>query len=72
MDFDTKLKTFSKYSSHELNFFLFKKDREFFDKVVKELISNKLQKTFVDYYLLESTDKVVEYLDKSFLLNKFE
>ena len=43
---------FSHYSCHELNFFLFKKDREFFDKVVRDLIKNKMEKTFVDKYLL--------------------
>ena len=37
---------------HELNFFLYKRDREFYDQVVKDFIGNKMEKTFVDWYLL--------------------
>ena len=33
-----KLSHFSKHSCHELNFFLFKRDKEFFDSAVKVLI----------------------------------
>jgi len=35
-----------------LNFFLFKRDKQFYDKVVKVLVQNKLEKTFMDQYLL--------------------
>jgi hypothetical protein len=34
---------------------LFKKDRSFFDKYVVTHIANKLEKTFVDWYLLASS-----------------
>lgn len=44
---------YSKYSSHELNFFLFKKDPAFFAAVVKPYLANKKDKTFLDHYLLE-------------------
>ena len=37
---------------HELNFFIFKKDHEFFKQVVREVIENKLEKTFIDNYML--------------------
>ncbi|GAB4271740.1 MAG: hypothetical protein Kow0029_09650 [Candidatus Rifleibacteriota bacterium] len=47
-----KLENYSKYSCHELNFFLYKKDREFFDKVVKPYIENKRDKTFLDNWFL--------------------
>ena len=50
--FSKKCNLFSRHACHELNFFLFKKDREFFDKVVRDLIKNKMEKTFVDKYLL--------------------
>ena len=53
-DFNQKCLQFSEYACHELNFFIFKKDREFYNNVVKFLIENKLEKTFVDQYLLAS------------------
>jgi len=53
-DFKKKCNLFSKHTCHELNFFLFKKDKEFYDKAVKFLIQNKLEKTFVDQYMLGS------------------
>ena len=43
---------FSEHTCHELNFFLYKRDKDFFNKIVKELIKNKLEKTFMDHYLL--------------------
>jgi len=50
---DEKRKLFSKYTSHELNYFIFKKDKEFFTGVVAPFINNKRDKTFVDLWLLE-------------------
>ena len=35
-----------------MNFFLFKRDKEFYNKAVKMLIENKLEKTFIDHFLL--------------------
>jgi len=49
---DKKLKIFTKYMSHELNLFLYKKDPDFFTKVVKPHLSNKMEKDFMDSYLL--------------------
>jgi hypothetical protein len=51
---EEKRTLYSKYSSHELNFFLFKKDAEFFAAVVKPYLANKKDKTFLDHYLLEA------------------
>ncbi|MBX3400732.1 MAG: hypothetical protein KF873_18515 [Gemmataceae bacterium] len=51
---DEKRTLYSKYSSHELNFFLFKKDPEFFGAVVKPYLANKKDKTFLDHYLLDA------------------
>jgi hypothetical protein len=56
-----KLELYSKYSCHELNFFIYKKDRKFFDTVVKPYIANKRDKTFIDKWLLELDLK--EYLE---------
>ena len=56
-----KLELYSKYSCHELNFFIYKKDRKFFDNVVKPYIANKRDKTFIDKWLLDLDLK--EYLE---------
>ena len=52
--FAEKLELYSKYGCHELNFFLFKKDPNFFEQVVQPYIVNKKDKTFLDHYLLNS------------------
>ena len=49
-----KMETYSKYSCHELNFFLFKKDKSFFQAVIKPYLANKKDKTFMDQYLLNT------------------
>jgi hypothetical protein len=51
---------YSKYAGHELHFFLFQKDPEFFKAVVKPYLANKKDKTFLDRWLLE--DDLAEYL----------
>ncbi len=43
---------YNEMACHELKFFLYHKDRKFFDTVVKPLISQKLQKQLVDLWLL--------------------
>ncbi len=55
-----KQEMYSKYASHELSFFVFKKDPEFFKSVVQPYLKNKKDKTFVDHFLLE--DDLSEYL----------
>ncbi|VAX41456.1 hypothetical protein MNBD_PLANCTO02-681, partial [hydrothermal vent metagenome] len=47
-----KQKLYSQYACHELNFFLFKKDPQFFKKVVQPYLQNKKDKTFIDHFLL--------------------
>ena len=39
-----KLKKYDKMCCHELNLFLYNKDKEFFNAVVKDLLSNKKEK----------------------------
>ncbi|MEO8493847.1 MAG: hypothetical protein ABI614_02170, partial [Planctomycetota bacterium] len=51
---------YSKYACHELNFFLLKKDRKFFDVVVRPYLTNKRDKTVLDEWLLD--DDLQEYL----------
>ncbi|KAF9179892.1 hypothetical protein BGZ50_006593 [Haplosporangium sp. Z 11] len=48
----TKNEKYSKWNCHELNLFLYKKDREYFDAVVVPFIKNKLIKSFIDDYLI--------------------
>ena len=49
---EEKRALYSKYACHELNFFLLKKDPQFFGEVVKPYLTNKKDKTFLDHYLL--------------------
>jgi len=44
---------YSKYSCHELNFFIFKKDKPFFTSIIAPYIKNKKDKTFLDVWLLK-------------------
>lgn len=49
---EEKRALYSKHASHELSFFLSKKDPEFFDEVIKPYLANKKDQTFLDHYLL--------------------
>ena len=53
MSDDEKRELYSKYACHELNFFISRKDPDFFRSSVKPYLSHKLHKTFLDHYLLE-------------------
>ncbi|MFO0984153.1 MAG: hypothetical protein U1E76_20935 [Planctomycetota bacterium] len=50
---DEKRARYSQYASHELDFFLYRKDPGFFDAVVKPFLANKLEQTFLDEWLLD-------------------
>lgn len=64
---------YSKSICHEINTFIKYKDQEFFESVVVSFIQNKLEKTIVDYCLLED-EEALKYLEvnKLKLLNPFE
>ena len=49
---EEKRERYGKYASHEMHFFLAKKDPEFFDKAVRPYLANKKEKQFVDHWLL--------------------
>ena len=51
---EKKREFYSKYASHELNFFLFKKDPPFFQSVILPYLRNKKDKTFLDHWFLEN------------------
>jgi hypothetical protein len=57
---EEKQAKYSKYACHELSFFLFKKDPEFFVSVVKPYLVNKKDRTFLDNWLLE--ESLTDYL----------
>ncbi len=52
LDAAKKREHYSKYASHELSFFLQRKDPEFFKSVILPYLANKKDKTFMDHYLL--------------------
>ncbi len=47
-----KRELYSKYASHELSFFISRKDAAFFEQVVRPYLANKKDLTFMDHYLL--------------------
>ncbi|MEL7497789.1 MAG: hypothetical protein AAFN77_09280 [Planctomycetota bacterium] len=49
---EEKHSLYSEYVCHELNYFIFKKDTQFFKDVVRPHLENKRVKTFMDHYLL--------------------
>ena len=49
---EEKRAKYSEFACHELDFFLSKKDPEFFEKVIQPYLRNKRDKTFMDHYLL--------------------
>lgn len=57
---EEKRALYSKYASHELHFFLAKKDPAFFQAVVLPYLANKKVKTFMDRWLLK--EDLSEYL----------
>jgi hypothetical protein len=50
---EEKREKFSQFACHELNFFLYQKDPEFFRSVVRPFLANKKDKTFLDRWLVD-------------------
>ena len=50
---DDKREKYSEFACHELNFFIYQKDPEFFQSVVRPYLKNKHHRTFLDEWLLE-------------------
>lgn len=48
-----KQRLYSEFACHELNFFLMKKDYDFFESVILPFLKNKRERTFVDLWLLK-------------------
>src|SRR5262249_3324029 len=49
---EEKRALYSKFACHELNFFLLKKDPDFFHNVIRPFLANKKDKTFLDHWFL--------------------
>ena len=74
LSFDEKLKKYTLYISHETHLFLYFKDKQFFEKVVQPFIINKVEKSFIDYWLLEDYKMIENYTRVEFdeMLNSVE
>lgn len=55
-DHEEKLKQLNKHLCNELSVFVYLKDRDFFDSTVRPFLSCKMEKRFIDLYLLEQYD----------------
>mgnify|MGYP001202295137 FL=1 len=53
LDRQQKLENYRKYASHEVHFFLYRKDPDFFTEVIKPYLANKKEPTFLDDWFLE-------------------
>eukprot|EP00830_Metopus_es_P002375 TRINITY_DN1213_c0_g1_i6.p1 TRINITY_DN1213_c0_g1~~TRINITY_DN1213_c0_g1_i6.p1 ORF type:complete len:2229 (-),score=458.73 TRINITY_DN1213_c0_g1_i6:107-6793(-) len=60
---EDKDKMMSRYTSHELHLFIYKKDPAYFNKVVKKYLENKMEKTFIDYYLLNNLKEMLVFAE---------
>ena len=60
---EEQLKKYDKYISHEFNLFAYFKDREFFTDVVKPHLSNKSNKSLIDFFLLDDAQSLKKYLN---------
>ena len=57
-------KAYSDFCSHEFNTFLKLKDPEFFESTVRPFLKNKVEKTVVDYWLLDNpADALSRFLE---------
>lgn len=63
---DEKLKKYSAYLCHETNVFLYFKDREFFNTVVRPFLTNKYEKSIIDNWLLGNYDSIESYSSVEF------
>ncbi len=67
-----KIEKYRTYACHELHFFIYRKDRKFFDKIIRPYLESKKEPTFLDDWFLQRDLSV--YLDpfRFDQLNAFE
>jgi superfamily I DNA and RNA helicase len=44
---------FGEYFSYELSFFIKRRDPSYFEKVARRFIANRMEKSFIDHYLID-------------------
>jgi hypothetical protein len=54
--------------SHEMNLFLFFKDRDYFTATVLPFVSNKMEKSFIDHWILGNYENLIKYSKIEYLL----
>ncbi|EAR85110.2 hypothetical protein TTHERM_00530680 (macronuclear) [Tetrahymena thermophila SB210] len=62
---EEKHKKYDQYSCHELNLFIFCKDPPFFQDFVMPFIKNKIEKTFIDYFLINDSKYLLKNISAS-------
>ena len=69
-----KLDKITKYFSHEINIYLYFHQNKFFNQYIFPILKYKSEKTFIDYFLLEDKNKILEYSQPQVIdkLNTFE
>ena len=56
------LEKYNEVCGHEVNLFLYFKYPELFEKYVKKILKYKFEKTFIDYFLLDDYETIIQYL----------
>ncbi|KAF9960854.1 hypothetical protein BGZ72_005690 [Mortierella alpina] len=69
---EAKKEKYSKWNCHELNLFLYKKDRAFFDAAVAPFLKNKMLKSFMDEYFVGASLQKYVALDQFSMLTSME
>lgn len=74
LSLEEKQRKYAKFASHELNLFIFFKDRKFFDVFIRPFLQNKMEKDFIDLFLTGTLDDLEPYFHLSRLtrLNALE
>lgn len=62
------LEKIDKYFSHEINLYLYFRHKEIFDKYILPGILSKLQKSFIDYFLINDTNNINLYVTNPYLI----
>ena len=72
LDADRRRALYSEHACHELDFFLYHKDRKFFDKVIAPNLRNKREPQFLDRWLLGEDVSAWTAPDRLGALDAFE
>ena len=56
------LEKYNEVCGHEVNLFLYFKYPKIFNKYVKDILKYKFEKTFIDYFLLDDYETLIQYL----------